>query len=165
MILNLTDEAKEKLDKALNANGLRTTRQREQIYAAIHQNKSHPTAEELYSSARTQLQGLSLATVYNCLETLVSCGLVREVHSGRPPVRYEPANEEHAHFFCEECGSVFDIEIKEEFLEKVKEILPKGFHASSVNIRFEGHAECEDEDHCEDIAEDVGLKLPLPHNA
>lgn len=141
---------REELEHALSHQGLRATRQREQVYAMIRDNHNHPTADEIYALAREQLPTLSLATVYNCLETLVSCGLVREVNIGRPPVRYEPYHEEHAHFFCTDCGKVFDITLTEDVLSKIKDILPQGYRAESIHLRFQGtvardlHCGCQD---------------------
>lgn len=59
--------------------GLRCTRQREELYAALCATKSHPTAEELYLAVRDRNPGLSLATVYNTLDAFTRCGLVRRI--------------------------------------------------------------------------------------
>ena len=48
---------------------IRLTRQREEIYAALAATKAHPTAEELLRAVRSSHPGISLATVYNTLET------------------------------------------------------------------------------------------------
>lgn len=56
-----------------------------------------------------KLPGISLATVYNCLETLAECGLVRAVNHDRQPSRYCANLDPHAHFFCEQCGAVVDV--------------------------------------------------------
>ena len=155
--MELSQETKKRLTEALEGHGMRLTRQREQVYSLIHDNKSHPTAEELYALARSELPSISLATIYNCLETFVSCNLVRPVHLGRHSTRYEPALEEHAHFICQDCGKVFDIKISDEFLESLKGILPPGFTAENVQLDFTGHAACENVDHCEEIADKANL--------
>lgn len=134
----LQPETRCELESALVRKGLRTTRQREQVYAVMHDNHDHPTVDEVYELARRRLPGLSLATVYNCLETLVTCGLVRRINAGHPPVRYEPNHGEHAHFYCERTGKVFDINLDEDFIGRLKALLPEGFKAESVHLRFEG---------------------------
>jgi len=58
------------------------------------------------------MPGISLATVYNCLETLTGCGLVKTVQLDRGPARYCPNLEEHAHFHCQDCGTVLDLPLK-----------------------------------------------------
>ena len=50
-----------------------------------------------------------MATVYNCLDALVTCGLVRQVNVNRTATRYCPNMSDHCHFFCEDCGKVLDV--------------------------------------------------------
>ena len=61
---------------------------------------------------KTKMPTISLATVYNCLETLTDCGLVKAVNHDREPSRYCPNLAEHAHLFCEGCGGVMDIPLR-----------------------------------------------------
>ena len=146
------------LKQALERVGQRSTRQREQIYALIRDNKNHPTADDIYAEAKKTMPNLSLATVYNCLETFVDCGLVRVVDVGRPAVRYEPAGKEHAHFYCHDCGEVFDINIEPEVMDKLKSIIPSGFRLDSIHLRFNGEAECESPEHCHELADEQKFK-------
>ena len=84
------------------------------------------------------MPGISLATVYNCLETLVANGLVRQVNVDREPTRYCPNTEEHGHFICEQCSQVFDIELAA--ADKVERAwnLPSGFSVSSHELTMRG---------------------------
>ena len=75
------------LAERLAHSGLRNTQQREVIYRALHERRDHPTADEVYARVRPDLPSISLATVYNCLETLVQCDLVRQVNFEREPTR------------------------------------------------------------------------------
>lgn len=61
---------------------------------------------------KPRMRSISLATVYNCLETLADCGLVKTVNHDRQPSRYCPNLAEHAHLFCNQCGSVVDIPLR-----------------------------------------------------
>jgi Fe2+ or Zn2+ uptake regulation protein len=81
----------------LEDHGLRCTRQREAVYAALAATKSHPTAEELHQSIA--FEGLSLATVYNTLEALTAAGLARRMPcpSGSGAARYDAQTHEHVH--------------------------------------------------------------------
>jgi Fur family peroxide stress response transcriptional regulator len=81
-----------------------------------------------------------MATVYNCLETLVQCNLVRAVNFERGPTRYCPNLHPHAHFHDDATGSTHDIDLPESVINQVKAILPPGFEASSVEIIFRGKA-------------------------
>lgn len=63
----------------LERHGIRPTRQREVVFAALRDSRTHPTAEELHAQVREREPGLSLATVYNTLEALCVAGLCRRV--------------------------------------------------------------------------------------
>ncbi|MBS0661738.1 MAG: transcriptional repressor [Verrucomicrobia bacterium] len=130
----------EVLAQRLANSGLRATPQREIIYGVLLKKRDHPTADEVYARVRTDMPGISLATVYNCLETLVQCDLVRAVNFERGPTRYCPNLRPHAHFHDEQSGSTHDIDLPAEILDKVRSVLPPGYNAKSVEITFRGKA-------------------------
>ena len=88
------------------------TDQRRAVYDVLMGKRDHPTAVEVFTRVRDRVASISLATVYNCLETLTDCGLAKTVADERGPARYCPNLEEHAHFFCEDCGGVSDIPLR-----------------------------------------------------
>ncbi len=120
--------------------GLRNTPQREVVYGALMKKQDHPTADEVYVRVKQELPGISLATVYNCLEALVQCKLVRAVNFERGPTRYCPNLTPHAHFHDEATGATYDISLPEGVLEQVNAVLPSGYDAKSVEIIFRGSA-------------------------
>jgi Fur family peroxide stress response transcriptional regulator len=134
----LPQPAKDLLDQALSAAGLRSTRQRELVFEVLLKRRDHPTADEVYARARRQMDSISLATVYNCLETLVSCGLVRAVNYEREPTRFCPNLVEHAHFQDRQTGRVYDVDLPPEVMSQLRELLPDGYHADSVELYFHG---------------------------
>lgn len=129
------------LAEKLIASGLRPTPQREVVFKVILEKRDHPTADEIYARVKSQMPTISLATVYNCLETLVQCSLVRQVNFERGPTRYCPNLQPHAHFHDEVTGSTYDIDLPEGLLSEMKTILPTGYDASSVEIIFRGKAD------------------------
>ena len=135
-----TTYSSEALAQRLSDSGLRSTPQREVIYSVLLKKRDHPTAEEVFARARPEIPVISLATVYNCLETLVQCNLVRAVNFERGPTRYCPNLHPHAHFHDEVTGATHDIDLPEGLLDQVKSILPPNFDASSVEIIFRGKA-------------------------
>ncbi|WP_309384928.1 Fur family transcriptional regulator [Cerasicoccus frondis] len=139
-MINLTNTAKANLEDALARSGLRSTRQREQIYAVLLKRRDHPTADEVYARAKEVMPTISLATVYNCLETLVDCSLVKKLNYEREPSRFCPNDGEHAHFLDEADGRVYDILLPEDFQNTVSKILPRGFEAKKVKLTFTGYA-------------------------
>jgi Fe2+ or Zn2+ uptake regulation protein len=102
-------EATQSYDKTISQNGFRFTEQRRQVYDALMGNPDHPTAVEVFMRVKPKMPSISLATVYNTLETLTECGLLKHVNHHREPSRYCPNLAEHAHLFCEGCGSVIDL--------------------------------------------------------
>jgi len=128
------------LNQRLADSGLRATPQRELIYNVLLKKRDHPTADEVFARVKTEMPTISLATVYNCLETLVQCDLVRAVNFERGPTRYCPNLAPHAHFHDEKSGSTHDIDLPPELVERVKAILPPSFQANAVEISFRGTA-------------------------
>ena len=126
------------LAKRLTASGLRPTPQREVVFKVILEKRDHPTADEIFARVKSQMPTISLATVYNCLETLVQCGLVRQVNLERAPTRYCPNLHEHAHFHDDATGQVHDIDLPADTLKQLRSLLPPGFDASTVELAFRG---------------------------
>jgi Fur family peroxide stress response transcriptional regulator len=132
--------ASDSLTQRLADSGLRATPQREVVYSVLLRKRDHPTAEEVFARVKAELPTISLATVYNCLETLVQCELVRAVNFERSPTRYCPNLRPHAHFHDEQTGRTYDIDLPPAVLAEVNQVLPAGFDASSVEITFRGQA-------------------------
>lgn len=126
------------LSQRLADSGLRSTPQREVVYNVLLKKRDHPTAEEVFARVKAELPTISLATVYNCLETLVQCNLVRAVNFERSPTQYCPNLRPHAHFHDEKTGRTYDIDLPPAIIDQVNTVLPTGFDASSVEITFRG---------------------------
>jgi Fur family peroxide stress response transcriptional regulator len=92
--------------------GLRMTRQRQEVYRILMQERNHPTANDVFMRIRETLPSVSLATVYNCLEALVQHGIIRQVNFDREPSRYCPNLDEHGHFHDESTGVIHDVRFK-----------------------------------------------------
>ncbi len=127
------------LVEGLARTGLRPTSQRRAVYGVLASSQDHPSAEDVFLRSRKILRTISLATVYNCLETLVDCGLVRAVHRDRLPTRYCANRSEHAHFH-DESGEVTDVPLSPEAVKYITALLPEGFAADSFELSYRGHA-------------------------
>jgi Fur family peroxide stress response transcriptional regulator len=130
-----TKRANGNLSERLTTSGFRFTPQRQHVYEVISQKRDHPTAEEVFIRAKQVMPDISMATVYNCLDALVQCGLVRHVHLNRGASRYCPNMREHCHFYCDACGGVFDIDLP---AEQSALRMPQGFKASHYEIAIHG---------------------------
>ena len=123
------------LNKRLTTGGLRLTPQRQQVYDVLIQKRDHPTAEEVFIRAKQAMPDISMATVYNCLDALVQCGLVRQVQLERGATRFCPNMEEHCHYYCDECGTVFDVALTGNSTVVPR---PKGFKIDHYEIAVHG---------------------------
>ena len=122
------------ITERLASRGFRLTPQREHVYNVLLEERDHPTAEQLFIRAKSGMPEISMATVYNCLDALVKCRLVREVNLDRVAMRYCPNMGEHFHFYCDVCSGVFDID----FTQNGQLKIPKGFQATGYEISVHG---------------------------
>src|SRR5262245_20417253 len=95
------------LNAKLSNRGFRFTQQRQQVYNVLLGKRDHPTADQVFMRAKREMPEISMATVYNCLDALVKCGLARQVTVDRGATRFCPNMQEHVHFHCDVCGGVF----------------------------------------------------------
>lgn len=105
-------------DETIHANGFRFTPQRREVFEALMARRDHPTAVEVFMRVKEKMPSISLATVYNCLETLTECDLVKHVNLDRAPSRYCANREPHGHFFCTECNAVYDVPLRKDAPEE-----------------------------------------------
>ncbi len=87
----------------------RNTYQRMVIKEYLKENKTHPSAYDIYSAVKKKIPTVSFATVYNNLERMVENGELVEINDGERK-RFDPDLSEHDHFICLVCGTVYDIE-------------------------------------------------------
>lgn len=121
----------------LSKSGLRPTAQRRQVYSVISAELDHPTAEQIFMQAKRNMPDISIATVYNCLDTLVKCDLIREVRLDRAATRYCPNMQDHSHFYCEKCGEVYDVYYTPTSLKRALK-LPDGFALRHLDLAMQG---------------------------
>jgi Fur family peroxide stress response transcriptional regulator len=95
----------------------RTTRQLEQVLAALQGDHTHPLAHEIYRRVHKKLPRVSLATIYRNLHSLVEEGKIRTLILDEQGARFDPETSQHDHFVCERCGRVVDL-----FLRRAREV-------------------------------------------
>ena len=123
------------LTERLGTTGFRLTPQRQQVYGVLLGKRDHPTAEEVFIRAKRQMPEISHATVYNCLDALVKCGLARQVTVDRGATRFCPNMREHGHFHCAACEMVFDVDLPAELPGLA---LPRGFQPLRYEMAIHG---------------------------
>ena len=120
----------DKFKDILKNEGLRHTKQRQQVWDDIRNSSEHRDAEEIYiqinkASKSNQGEKVSRATVYRTIDVLVKNNLVRKMELGDGRALYEHKIEEehHDHIICVETGKI--IEFYNEELEKIQEDIGK----------------------------------------
>ncbi|NLC88532.1 MAG: transcriptional repressor [Clostridiaceae bacterium] len=112
----MTDQIKN-LKETLQAKNIRLSHQRLKVLEYLAQNKTHPSADEIYSALQKDLPSLSRATVYNTLHMLQEAGLVNVVSIEDSENRYEILTESHGHFQCTSCKKIFDFSLNMKEIE------------------------------------------------
>lgn len=118
--------------------GPRQTEQRKAVFEALMSRADHPSAVEVFLQVKSRVPSISLATVYNCLESLAVSGQVRMVNHDREPSRYCANLSEHAHLFCSVCGSVTDLPVHTPMPPDQIWQLPEGVTISKQEVSFRG---------------------------
>jgi Fe2+ or Zn2+ uptake regulation protein len=98
------------MEKALRAAGYRLTRQRKAILNYLAATDAHPSAQQVFQEAKKDHPGLSLATVYNTLETLARMGLIKILDFQAMNNRHETNLVPHINLICTSCGKIQDFE-------------------------------------------------------
>ena len=116
----------DKLKDILKKEGLRYTKQRQQVWDEIRSSSEHRDAEEIYIqinkvSKSNPSEKVSRATVYRTIDVLVKNNLVRkmELGDGRALYEHKIDEEHHDHIICVETGKI--IEFYNDELEKIQE--------------------------------------------
>lgn len=124
---------------------LRHSRQRDRIYEYLVCAKDHPSADMIYEHLRDEMPNLSLGTVYRNLKVLEEMGKVRRVTTLQNVERYDATCHDHAHFVCERCGCVKNLQILD--IQKVRDIcnVDAKDTVTRMNVMFMGMCtECAD---------------------
>jgi len=107
---NTIAQARTTFAKYLQENRLRKTPERFTILAEIYKRDDHFDAEALYLQIQAKKFHISKATVYNTLDTLVSCDLVIKHQFGKNLTQYEKSYgyKQHDHIICISCNKVVE---------------------------------------------------------
>lgn len=127
------------LREALEANGQRLTDQRAAVYRFLAGTDTHPTADDVFTSVRSDIPDISLATVYKSLETLVGCGLAQKLTYGDGSARYDGRTDPHHHARCLRCDKVMDVpgRLDDAALARLRQV--QGFEVEGYRLELVGY--------------------------
>ena len=101
----------------------------------------HATPEEIFDT----IDDVDLTTVYRTLELLEQIGMVRHTHLDHGAPAYRPAEDDHVHVICHDCGDVVDApaELADSLERRLRD--ERGFQLDRAHLTVFGRcAKCTD---------------------
>lgn len=128
------------LRKILRRYGLKSTPQRIAVYTAMKE-LGRASADMVYQLASSGLTTLTVATVYNVLESFVQVGLLQRRMSSNNKMYMDVNTYNHCHLYCEETNTYKDYDDPELMLlihDHFRNKRIRGFDLDRIDVQLVG---------------------------
>ncbi|MCM1293712.1 MAG: transcriptional repressor [Bacteroides sp.] len=98
------------ISSILSEAGIRPSATRIAITDYVVNSQAHPSVDEIHRALASMYPSMSKTTVYNTMRRLVDSGAVVSLEIEPGNARYDGKTKFHAHFMCERCRKIVDVE-------------------------------------------------------
>ena len=133
--INNLNTVKDIFSDFLIAKSYRRTPERFAILKEIYKFNGHFDIESMYIRMKNKKYRVSRATLYNTIEILLECHLIRKHQFGKSQAQYEKSysNKQHDHLICTLCDTV--IEFCDPRIQNIKNVIE-----TTTNFKINRHA-------------------------
>ncbi len=114
---------------------IRSSHQRIKVWEYLINNRCHPTVDQIYNALHQEIPTLSKTTIYNTLTVFQQANLVRVLSIEDNETRYDIVMENHGHFKCASCGTIYNFSVDMDLL--ISSDL-ENFKILDKNVYFKG---------------------------
>lgn len=98
-----------RLRSSIKKNGLKNSKQREEIIGVLYKSGTHLSPEEIANQLRVKDKNTSISSVYRILSFLEKENFITALEADKTGRRYEiAAKAHHDHIICLQCGNIIE---------------------------------------------------------